>query len=724
MKLDAILKRYHFTPEITDILLAKGIQTLHPPQEEAIKAGVLDGSNVVMSVPTAAGKTLIAELCMLKAIQEKRGTCLYVAPLKALASEKYQEFKKSYKAAGIKVGIATGDLDSPDKNLGGYDIVIATAEKIDSLLRNSARWLSNLSVMVLDEIHFINDFSRGPTMEIVTARLKQLNSNIQILGLSATISNAEEMSQWLDGNLAFSTWRPIPLNEGVYFDDKIQFNDGNARMITETSPDEVAKLCLDTIKGGGQAIVFVNSRRSAQACARNISKYIAPTLNAEEQVRCGEASKKVAPRATATKICKTLAGIIGNGVAFHHAGLKPNQRETIENGFKSNFIKVICATPTLAAGVNLPARRVIMRDMKRFASGMGSVYIPSSEYKQCAGRAGRPQYDSVGEAIIMAKSLNESDTLFDKFIEADTEPVTSKLDNEASMRKHILASIAAGYVHDANGMFEFLNHTFLVHQQRGINLVETVGNIFDFLHEKGFIEKTGFRYFATPLGNRTSRLYIDPISALTIKEGLRKVHEGRPFSSIGLLHLMCCCPDSDMLNLSKKDYGNLEDFHAKVQDELIVDDDEMAMLDDYYSFYAILKTVWMLTRWIDEDKEENICELFNIGPGDVYRHVEATQWLLYGASAIAELMRYGKLAFVTDNLRKRVRYGIKEELLPLASLKGIGRIRARQLFKSGFHKPADFQFSTIDQIAAIPGIGMSVAKTLVTPDQTPPYSSR
>ena len=173
MKLEEILTRYNFPAEVIKILTDSGIQNLYPPQVSAVEKGILDGKNLLLSVPTAAGKTLIAELCMLKAILHNEGRCLYIAPLKALASEKYEDFKKKYEPLGIKVGIATGDLDSPNKFLNRYQILIATAEKVDSLLRSRAKWLiDSLNVVVLDEIHFINDGERGPTLEILTARMK------------------------------------------------------------------------------------------------------------------------------------------------------------------------------------------------------------------------------------------------------------------------------------------------------------------------------------------------------------------------------------------------------------------------------------------------------------------------------------------------------------------------------------------------------------------------
>ena len=159
------------------------------------------------------------------------------------------------------------------------------------------------------------------------------------------------------------------------------------------------------------------------------------------------------------------------------------QRKIIEDNFKKNIIRVICSTPTLASGVNLPARRAIIRDCKRFESGIGAAYIPTSEYKQCAGRAGRPQYDKYGEAVLMAKTFSESRTLFERYILAEPEPIISKLAKESALRMHVLASIAGGYVHDINSTFDFINHTFLAHQKHVPNLIEMISEIFEFLQK-------------------------------------------------------------------------------------------------------------------------------------------------------------------------------------------------------------------------------------------------
>ncbi|MCX5681456.1 MAG: helicase-related protein, partial [Candidatus Omnitrophica bacterium] len=257
-----------------------------------------------------------------------------------------------------------------------------------------------------------------------------------------------------------SSWRPIPLREGVYFNEEIKFQNFGTKKISEEPPDDLSKLVLDTLRGKGQVLVFVNSRRSAPAAALVLCSSVAPTLTPLEKRTLAERSKDVLHGSgETTKICRKLSNVIKTGVAFHHAGLRPQQRKLIEDSFKENLIKVICSTPTLAAGVNLPARRAIVRDAKRYEAGVGAAYIPTSEYKQCAGRAGRPGYDDFGEAVMIAKSFSEARLFMERYIEASPEPVISKLGNEAALRIHVLSSVASGHVHNINEMFEFISHT-------------------------------------------------------------------------------------------------------------------------------------------------------------------------------------------------------------------------------------------------------------------------
>jgi helicase len=204
------------------------------------------------------------------------------------------------------------------------------------------------------------------------------------------------------------------------------------------------------------------------------------------------------------------------------------------------------------------------------------------------------------------------------------------------------------------------------------------------------------------------------MTALVLREGLTKINEGKSFSTFGLLHMLTCCPDSELLNVGKSDYEELEILAHKIEDELIITPNNLPQLQDVYTYYATLKTMWLWSRWIDEEKEETMCDDFNVGPGDIYRHVESAGWLLHAAGMVAELLHYKKLTFDLEALRSRVRYGIKEELLELAALDGVGRVRARMLFKHGYHNLADLKGATADHLASIKTIGKSLAQSIVT----------
>lgn len=205
-----------------EVLEKHGIDELRPSQEKSIKAGLLEGKNLLVCTPTASGKTLIAELAMLKSIVERKGKAIYIVPLRALASEKYNDFKAKY-SGFCNVALSTGDLDSADTYLINYDLVVCTAEKLDSLIRHHSPWLKDVATIVVDEIHLLNDSSRGPTLELLLVILKKLLKNIQIIGLSATIGNPEELAGWLDAELVQDSWRPVELHQGVLYDGEVEF---------------------------------------------------------------------------------------------------------------------------------------------------------------------------------------------------------------------------------------------------------------------------------------------------------------------------------------------------------------------------------------------------------------------------------------------------------------------------------------------------------------------
>ena len=371
-------------------IVQNGITELYPPQEEAVQAGVLNYRNLVLASPTASGKTLIAELCGIKHVLEKNGKVVYLTPLRALANEKYEEFKKyatlrKKDGRRISVGISTGDFDSADLWLERYDIIITTNEKADSLLRHRTRWMDEISLIVADEVHLLNESERGPTLEVVLARMMLVNPEVQILALSATINNVDEIASWLKASFVVTEWRPVVLKEGVLLHDEIQFKEGDARKIEAKTKNAALNLALNTVRSGGQALVFASTRKNSAALAKQISEHIGEVLSKPIKRTLEREAERILSLGERTRLSESLADLVKCGTAFHHAGLGGGHRRVVEDLFRQGKIKVLTATPTLAFGVNLPARTVVIQDYRRYEVGYGYYPIAVLEYKQMAG---------------------------------------------------------------------------------------------------------------------------------------------------------------------------------------------------------------------------------------------------------------------------------------------------------------------------------------------------
>jgi helicase len=658
-------------PELIRQYRESGIKELYPPQAEAVERGLLDGRNMLLSIPTAAGKTLLAELAMLKAaFQGKRS--LYIVPLRALATEKYESFSR-FKDLGIRVGISTGDFDRKDERLGKNIIIIATSEKADSLMRNGASWVHDISVLVVDEIHLLNSANRGPTLEMTITKLRKLNPHMQVIGLSATVANGLELAEWLDADLVTSEWRPITLREGVICNGKLVFPDGEAAIKVER--DETLALAKDTLSQNAQILIFESSRRNAEATAAKLASYMG--INHPDLAELEESILATGDSET----CRRLAQCVSRGVAFHHAGLLSEQRKLIEAGFRDNKIKIIASTPTLAAGLNLPARRVLIRSYRRYDSGKGMVPIPVIEYRQMAGRAGRPGLDPYGESFLVAKNQSELQELMEHYVLGTPEEIWSKLASESALRTHLLATITAKFATTTKELKEFIATTFYAHQQEPWHLDATLERVLDFLMENGMIdEATGEELKPTPLGSLVSKLYIDPLSAVTmighLSDGQREIHkEKRKPSDLTLLHLITMTPDMELLYIQAADRW-IEEFIDEHQDDL--------NLEDNYDFLLReAKTASMLMDWIGEAKEDYISDRYRIGPGDIRRSVETAQWLMHALSELSNHLNLG-VTYKAEQLGERIHYGAGPALLALLELKGIGRVRARKLYQEGY----------------------------------------
>lgn len=682
------------------MLIERGFRKLYPPQEKAVEAGLLKGKNLVVSAPTASGKTLIAELAITKGVIERRVKALYLTPLRALAYEKWLEFKKYEEKGLLKAAVTTGDYDSDDRWLINYDVIICTNEKLDSLIRHKAPWLNEVGVVVSDEIHLINDPDRGPTLEAVLARLKASNSKLQIVALSATISNAKEIADWLEAELVESNWRPVPLKVGVCLGSRVLFDDGKEHVFERITGDPIIDMTLEVVREGGQCLVFANTRQNAVKYAGKISRHLEGFIDPKD-VR--DVCDEIEEGEEASIVNEELVALIRRGVAFHHAGLSARQRRIIEEGFRRFKIKVVCSTPTLAAGVNLPARRVIIQDYKRYEVDRGMYKIPILEFHQMAGRAGRPQYDEHGEAIAIAKTEVEALDVFTHYVKSKPENITSQLANEASLRKQVLATIASLDEATLGDVQAFISKTFYAHQFTGIGAMLSIKGILRFLEREGFVTIRGGVIRATKLGRRISELYIDPLSAMVLLKYLKGLGEA---STLKYLHLISKVPEVPKLHVKKKEMEELGSFILDSNEVLLDEENFAATLSE-------VKTALLIHDWINEVPENDLLLKYDVGPGDIYAITQVAEWICYATSEIAKVMNFVTHAKNLSRLVPRIRWGVKEELLELLRLEGIGRVRARMLYKHGLRSIMDIAKAKHTELAQIPKIGPKVAQKIV-----------
>ena len=695
---------------IKKLLEISGFKELNPVQKEALKKGLLKGKNLVIFAPTASGKTFCAELAAIRTILEKKEKVVYMVPLVALANEKYQEFKNKYEKLGIKVAMSVGDMDSSDPWLKNYDLIVVSNEKMDSLIRHGAEWINDIGLIIADEIHLLDQADRGPTLEITLTLLRKIVPNAQLLALSATIKNAKELAEWLNAETVISEWRPVKLYKGVSYPYQVKFLEKKGYELDSKLPLEES-IVKNTLSLRKQALVFVSTRKSAESLAEKLGKVVKQNLSKNEVKELEKLADEIENvLEVPTKQCKRIAKCVRLGCAFHHAGLLHKQKVLIEENFRNGLIKVIVATPSLAYGVNLPAFRVIMRDLKRYYPGIGAVFVPVLDVQQMLGRAGRPQYDAYGEGIILAKSEEEAEEIIDHYFYGELEEITSKLAVEPILRMHTLALIASDFCKSEKSLLDFFSKTFYAFQYGEISTIkEKILDILENLVKWKFIEKKKDKLVATRIGRRVSELYIDPLTAHHFIECLAraKKKEIQPFS-----FLQAICNTIEMrplLSIRTGEFSELNEEIAKRENQILEKIPNEWDLE-FDEFLKSVKTALMFEAWINEATEDYILSKFKVAPGEFYGRKEIADWLVYSLHELALLLGYKELLKHIRKLRVRLEYGVKEELIPLVRLKQIGRIRARKLYNANLKTLSDLRKIPLESLSQI--IGPKVAYSI------------
>ncbi|XP_055612161.1 DNA polymerase theta [Uranotaenia lowii] len=470
---------------VTKAYARKGVTELFQWQADCLSQPkvLLDCANLVYRAPTSGGKTLVSEFLLAKTVVERKRKAILILPFVAVAREKMFYLQELLSPAGVRVeGFFGGH--SPPGGFDSVDIAVCTIEKANSITNRllEQQKLADVGLVVVDEVHLISDPSRGYILELLLTKIRfaaqKLNERIQIVAMSATIPNVELLTDWLEAEQFETDFRPVQLQEMLklgtcLYDNRKKFVrrlDTSSFKDVMPDQDQVAQLCLETILEGCSVIVFCPSKDRCEKLTLHLAEFIYVLTKSEtdlgKQLRTELNPAKLQEAVGLLKNCPTgLDQVLGKtahyGVAYHHAGLTADERDIIESCFKSGMVRIIVATSTLSSGVNLPARRVIIRTPL-----FGGGPMSSLTYRQMIGRAGRKGQDTMGESILMCDSASSKAGW--SLVEADLTPIGSCLDKDgySHLKRAILEVIAAGVASTPSELEGFVNCTLYSREKR------------------------------------------------------------------------------------------------------------------------------------------------------------------------------------------------------------------------------------------------------------------
>ena len=696
------LKEFGVSESIIGRLKQLDFNSLTQAQEEAVRNGLFDKKSLLISAPTNTGKTFIGELAALnvsKQADPKRS--FFLVPLKALAEQMFADFHKRYEKWGLKVAISTSDHYEFDNDLLDFDVTISTYEKLNSLMVKKPEIILNTGLIVVDEIQHLGDGNRGISLEILLTKLRYFAKNIQIIGLSATVQNAEQLARWLDCSLIQVDERDVELREGILYEGSEplqfrnltlnngdflykEFNSKKTGIERNLNLSDVRTIITQSAKE--QFLVFVNTQAKAEETAQQIARQM-PVLP-EMDALIGGLDDLVESTPVTAKIKKVLT----KGVAFHHAGLLSDERQVIESSFRGGLIRIICATPTLATGVNTPAKNVIILSYRYHDNTRMTV----SAYKNTSGRAGRlRKTDEFGRSILIVSSERELEFLWDNYVNAKPERVNSQISIAGGLDCSIMGLISSKAFPTRKELASFLGLTFYGYLTKVLKpttfeaeILNTVNQEVDKLKVMEFITENG-KIEATLLGQRCAEELLSPSTVSMLYQSLTKkeetIQKAGDYGSLvpGIIHLCCSTDDADMLYPPRSETESQELIATWTINS------ELYFIGPFEknAFLRSLRTTRMLLRWI-EGVPFN--DLNQYAPAGVIKRIaENIQWVSKGLAHLAEKPLFNfKPEFVDFlfELSERIYFGVPSEALAIMKLRiqGIHRRRALNLAKAGY----------------------------------------
>ncbi|XP_034148917.1 DNA polymerase theta [Esox lucius] len=741
-----------------------GVSSMFPWQAQCLSMGqVLQGRNLVYSAPTSAGKTLVAELLMLKRVLETRKKALFILPFVSLAKEKMTYLQSVFSEAGVCVEGYMGSRSAP----GGFrslDVAVCTIEKANSLLNRLMEEdsMTQLGIVVVDELHMVGDSGRGYLLELLLTKIRyfslkhntehSLSEGVQIVGMSATLPNLCLLAGWLDAELYQTDFRPVPLKERLKVGNKIY--DSSLSLVEPFRPlitvkgdeDHVVSLCYETVSEGRSVLLFCPSKNWCEKLADSIAREFynlrhtagqnASDVRPVELDQEGVVDVLAQLRRTPAGLDPVLQRTVPWGVAFHHAGLTFDERDVLEGAFRAGVVRVLAATSTLSSGVNLPARRVIIRT----PTFNGRLLDPLT-YRQMAGRAGRKGVDTEGESVLVCKEAERQKGLC--LLQGSLQPISSCLVREGEglttgLLRAILEVIVGGVASSPQDIRRYASCTLLAAGAHHDNTSRPGGAMsegrgdgqgsegaieacVEWLIENEFISiqkdgegDEGERYCPTNLGSATLGSSLSPPEALGIFSDLQRAMKGfvlendlhtlyqitplyAEWTTIDWYQFWCLW---EGLGSSNKRVAELvgvqESFLARsVSGKLIAKTDrQRRQMAIHKRFFTTL----VLQDLVNEVPLGTVATKYNCSRGQLQSLQQSASTYAGMVTVFCRRLGWHSLELLLSQYQTRLSFGVQRELMDLVRISLLNATRARTLYDHGLATVAELARAKVTEV--------------------------
>ncbi|XP_037047750.1 DNA polymerase theta isoform X2 [Bradysia coprophila] len=738
----SIVREYH----------RKNIYEMFDWQRECLsnRKVLFDNANLVYCAPTSAGKTLVSEILMIKNVLEKEKKCLVILPFVSVVMEKMKYLQELLTSSGIVVEGYFGGY-SP-RSFDTVDVAVCTIEKANVIVNKllEQKKIDSIGCIVMDEVHLISDHTRGYVLELLLAKIlyvdQKIQCNIQVIAMSATLPNLTLLTDWLRAEFYHTDYRPVVLTEMIKINGQI-FN--NKMELLRTISDEecknfpkdidnIGQLCVETIVEGGSVIVFCPSKEWCERLSNVLSAFIFHIRKSEtdmgiklrDQIKCAmiEDTKnqlRNCPTGLDTMLDRTLS----NGCSFHHAGLTTDERDIVESSFKSGSIRIIVSTSTLSSGVNLPARRVIIRSPMALGKMMDAL-----TYKQMIGRAGRTGRDTVGESILICDSTNKNTGT--TLIAATLKPLTSCLSvrNFAHLKRAILEINACGMATTKADLEAFCQCTLYASEQHykceilerdlirtgtstqdeGRIITDPIGISMSHLLRKEFIQlqrndsTNETNFIATRLGRACLASSLPPDDALDLRKELQKSRES--FVVETELHaIYLVTPYSICNSVRNMDWTYYLDIWEKlpppmrrvgelvgVREGFLVRAVRGMNLDSAgLNIHTRFWTALAFEELVSEKNVNDVARKFRFPRGQLQSLQQNAAAFAAMVTLFCEALNWTMLAKIIAGFQERLFFGVHHDLVDLMKIPDLNSRRARVLYDRGICTLSDLANSDL-----------------------------